>query len=506
MDVHAEEERDGVRFSWNVWPISRIDATRAVVPLACSYTPFKKINSPVINSEPISCKGCHTILNPYCAIDLVGKLWTCPLCLQRNSMPPAYANISQQALPAEVLYTTIEYLLPRPVLPPPVFLFVIDVCMDEDELKAVKDSIHMALNILPKYVSIGLIAFGSTIQVYELAFEFFPKSYVFNGKKDFNSKQLQELLGFTLSNTQKRAQEQRRFLLPLSECEPILESVLEEIQRDVRSVRHQKRPLRSTGVALRVALSLLEWSGVYSGRVMLFAGGACTQGPGLIVSEELKESIRAHHDLQKGLAKHVKAATQYYEELATQAAHNGHVVDLFTCGADQSGFLEMDGLLKKTGGLAIQAESFRFDVFKESFAKILRPDSNGNLRMAFNATLDVHTSKELKLSGIIGNCSSLDKKGPHVGETEIGIGGTTSWKMCGLDPNSTYGIYFEVMNQTGTPTHPGMIQITTQYQNSTGHRIMRVTTLTRGSTLFPHHFTSNRYTYIVPYRTIEDTH
>jgi protein transport protein SEC23 len=34
-DFHGPEQRDGVRCSWNVWPSSRIEATRIVVPLGC---------------------------------------------------------------------------------------------------------------------------------------------------------------------------------------------------------------------------------------------------------------------------------------------------------------------------------------------------------------------------------------------------------------------------------------------------------------------------------------
>lgn len=34
-DFHGPEQKDGARFSWNVWPSTRIEATRIVVPLGC---------------------------------------------------------------------------------------------------------------------------------------------------------------------------------------------------------------------------------------------------------------------------------------------------------------------------------------------------------------------------------------------------------------------------------------------------------------------------------------
>ena len=41
---------------------------------------------------------------------------------------------------------------------------------------------------------------------------------------------------------------------------------------------------------------------------MLFIGGPCTQGPGMIVGESLKDPIRSHHDLEKDSCKYHKKA------------------------------------------------------------------------------------------------------------------------------------------------------------------------------------------------------
>jgi len=126
-------------------------------------------------------------------------------------------------------------------------------------------------------------------------------------------------------------------------------------------------------------------------------------------------------------------------------------------------------MVKKTCGLLILSDTFKGPIFKNSFARLFDiNDSDLQLNMAFNATLDVQTSRELKVinccyyannlvhrlliyviqvCGAIGHCTSLGKKGPSVAETEIGIGGTTAWKMCSLDPNVSIAVYFEVVNQ-----------------------------------------------------------
>ncbi|KDR13332.1 Protein transport protein Sec23B [Zootermopsis nevadensis] len=40
--IKQEEDRDGVRFTWNIWPSSRLETTHLVVPLGCLYLPLKE--------------------------------------------------------------------------------------------------------------------------------------------------------------------------------------------------------------------------------------------------------------------------------------------------------------------------------------------------------------------------------------------------------------------------------------------------------------------------------
>ena len=60
-------DNQGVRLSWNVWPSSRIEATRTVVPISALYTPLKlREDLPPVLYEPVACKPpCRAILNPY---------------------------------------------------------------------------------------------------------------------------------------------------------------------------------------------------------------------------------------------------------------------------------------------------------------------------------------------------------------------------------------------------------------------------------------------------------
>jgi protein transport protein SEC23 len=176
---------------------------------------------------------------------------------------------------------------------------------------------------------------------------------------------------------------------------------------------------------------------------------------------------------------------QYYEALAKRAAVNGHVVVIFSGALDQVGLLEMRSLATSTGGDLILSDSFTTSIFKQSLMRMFSTDDEGNLDMAFNATLDVKTSKEIKVSGLIGHAVSVASKSMYVGETEIGTGGTSIWRMAGLMPRSSFGIYFEIVSQampgvgSGGAGPFGSIQFTTHYTHSSGSQRLRVTTVRR---------------------------
>uniref|UniRef100_A0A669CZV8 Protein transport protein SEC23 n=1 Tax=Oreochromis niloticus TaxID=8128 RepID=A0A669CZV8_ORENI len=468
--IQQNEDRDGVRFSWNLWPSSRLEATRLVVPVSCLFTPLKeRPNLPPVQYEPVLCSraNCKAVLNPLCQVDFRAKIWACNFCFQRNPFPPSYAGISDVNQPAELMpqFSTIEYIVQRGPAAPLIFLYVVDTCLEEEDLQALKESLQMSLSLLPPNALVGLITFGRMVQVHELSCEGIAKSYVFRGTKDLTAKQIQEMLGLTkpaVAGQQGRplapqdAAATCKFLQPVHRVDMNLTDLLGELQRDPWPVPQGKRPLRSTGVALSVAVGLLEGTFPNTGaRVMLFIGGPPTQGPGMVVGDELKTPIRSWHDIQKDNARHLKKATKYYEALANRSATNGHSIDIYACALDQTGLLEMKCLSNLTGGHIVMGDSFNTSLFKQTFQRVFSKDYNGDFRMAFGGVLEVK---------------------------ELGIGGTSQWKVCGLNPSTTLGIYFEVVNQHNAPVPQGgrgAVQFVTQYQHSNTQRRIRVTTIAR---------------------------
>ncbi len=106
---------------------------------------------------------------------------------------------------------------------------------------------------------------------------------------------------------------------------------------------------------------------------------------------------------------------QFYDNLAKRTAHNGHIIDIFAGCLDQVGLLEMKGLCNSTGGHMILTDSFTSSMFRQSFVRVFEKDGDDNLLMGFNAVLEVLTTKELKVTGLIGHAV--------VAEQEIDVGG-----------------------------------------------------------------------------------
>ena len=104
--------------------------------------------------------------------------------------------------------------------------------------------------------------------------------------------------------------------------------------------------------------------------------------------------------------------------------------------------------------------------------------------------MQIIPSKEVKVAGILGPASPLEKKGPAVAETAIGMGGTTLWKLASLDASTTLAVFFEIMTPArgsgaadpsqSQQAHQFFMQFITKYLHEGGEYRCRVTTFTRG--------------------------
>jgi protein transport protein SEC23 len=501
------ESQHGARFTWNVLPMTKAGAAALHVPPAALYTPFKPIDGlGTLSYKPVHCGTCGGILNPYCRVNVPSKTWTCPFCNSGNHFVSHYQNITATNKPAEMQpqHCTIEYVHER--RSHPIFLFVVDTAMIEDELAALRDSLAQTLLYLPADAVVGFITFGRHVRVHELTGSTL-RSYVFHGDKEVQREEIGAALSFGVASAAaasvanaaaaaaaaaavaSAAQEQknaaaspaaagvaagsdaaaaasaaaaaaaasaaaaspRRFLCYLSECDATLSTLISSLTVDPFPTPPSELPARATGAALALAVNLLEEAAGRgnNARILLFVGGACTTAPGQVTSPQLSQPIRSHHDIIKSApaAAFHKPACAFYSKLARQAAANDHVIDVFIGCLDQVGFAELRACVADTGGRVVLDDSFTRGVFQGSMAQMFACDETGALAMGFAGGLYVQTSQELQVVGAIGPLTSTNRKATYVATANplnLGVGGTCDWSLGGLDETTTVAVYFDV--------------------------------------------------------------
>ena len=386
--------------------------------------------------------------------------------------------------------------------------------MAEDELAACKTALAQALTMIPEYALVGLVSFGTHVHVHELGFQECPKAYVFRGSKEYTAGTVQEQLGLvggaagagrgpgagppgmgprggpTSPGALAAMGRGNRFILPLSECEFVLNAAIEDLQRDAFPAVPEQRPSRCTGTALQVASALMGGClpmGGAAARMLLFVGGPCTEGGGRVVDKELTEPIRSHKDLAKDAAPHYRRAHKFYDTIAAQMVAQGHALDVYACALDQVGLAEMKTAVEATGGITIQTDTFMNPVFKDSLKRMFAPPGEeGHLGMHSNAVVEAHCSKDIRICGAMGPASVVERKTPLASEVAVGMGGTNAWKLCTLAPTTTLAVIFDIVAQHGNAgaagpdgAHQFFLQFVTRYLHDSGTQRCRVTTVTR---------------------------
>ncbi|MFQ6632525.1 hypothetical protein Gotur_009646, partial [Gossypium turneri] len=484
-------------------------------------TPLTEFSGlPILPYDPLMCSKCGAVLNPYARVDYTCRVWYCSFCFSKNSFPRTYSSsLEESNLPAELFpnYSSVEYARTvNPVTTPigpslsssslssmassmggevwgrgPAFVFVIDVCMEEEELRGVKSELLRVVEQLPESALVALVTFDAMVNVYDLGFSECSRVVVFHGDRELSSQQcdldafqIQKFLGIGGKKLQQLGKslviQKQSFLLPISECEFSITSAIEEI-RSFAQVTPGHRPQRSTGVAISTALGLLEGCLVNTGaRIMVFTSGPATRGPGIVVDLDCAIAIRNHKDLINGQAPYYWKSSNFYKRLSQRLCDSSIVLDLFACSLDQVGAAELKVPVESSGGFMILGESFESDQFRKCMRHIFSRDEAGNLKMYFDATIEIVTTKDVKIRGALGPCISLQKTNNLVSENEIGDGGTYIWKLGTLTSKTCIAFFFQV-NYEHKP-QPGaafLVQFITRYRDGNMGIRRRVTTAAR---------------------------
>lgn len=368
----------------------------------------------------------------------------------------------------------------------PAFVFVVDVAGGEEELLAVKGEILHVMAQLPENAMVGLVSFGGMVWVHDLGFGECSRVVVFCGDRELTSDKIQELMGTSHTQHSKlgtpRLNQKHGFLLPVSECEFNFTTALEDLV-SFSDTRLGYRPQRATGAALSISAALLESClSEPGGRILLFTSGPATVGPGRVAETDRSQTIRTHRDIIDGSHPLVGKAQDFYKKLAYRLSTRSIVLDVFACSLDQVGAAELRYPIETSGGFLVLAESFELEQFRKCLSQIFKHEASDHLSMTFDATIEIVTSKEVKICGALGPCTSLRTKNSSVSETEIGQGGTASWKLSTLTNKTCIAFIFQVNDRQKAKSDPVpvfFIQFLTRYRHGNDGYRLRVTTVAR---------------------------
>ncbi|MES1905654.1 MAG: Protein transport protein Sec23A [Paramarteilia canceri] len=219
-------------------------------------------------------------------------------------------------IPAELQKTsaTIDYVCPSNHSPP-IFLFLVDVSVNQEDLEFIKQNILLVMNTISDKSLVGLITFGNIVKLHEISEMYgFFKSNGFSGGKIMmiENQILSHPNDQNLSETGAGQQiKSNQFFKLYSKCDLEFGYLVKSLLADSNKGNHELRPKRCAGTALNFAVSLLEI--LYpntSSKIVTFLGGPITYGPGAIASEIKSKHLRQYLDIRKGSASLTTSALQ----------------------------------------------------------------------------------------------------------------------------------------------------------------------------------------------------
>ncbi|KAL6120768.1 hypothetical protein NUSPORA_02450 [Nucleospora cyclopteri] len=427
------EESDGIRLTWNAFSPS---TTRTeIVPIACLYNLHQPCN--VLEYEPIICQKCQAIFCPFAVVDYGNFTWTCPFCGGRSHLPK---DIDLENIP-ELNESTVEYVLSRNTAFPPVFVFIIDTCTyDEERHELMIKSVEQAFDALPADSMVGIVLYGTNINLYSFTDEHIKTIYQYSGE-----------VAYEKSNI-KGIEDIRQFLVKKEDRINDILKVISGLKKDPFPVPDGFRPNRCTGSAISFALSFMEGPFAENPvKYTVFTQGPCTYGPGRISPLEISSDEKIN----------MSKSAEFYDALGQRMNDSGHSIDIIAATIADIGLDQMKALISETGGAIILAQDFEERIISKSIEMLYRSRETA-LEMEFNVKMQVKTSPNLTFKNFMGE----------------GKARGSGWKVGCVLPNSNMTFLFEA-NEKSKPNSFAYVQLISQYQRSDRKIITKVTTFSR---------------------------
>lgn len=436
-EFKANEEADGIRFAWNIWNTSAVKNDN--VPISCLYN----IKQPcyLLEQDPILCSKCMAAANTWTFFDPNTNTWTCGFCQSRNQTP---TNIDlNKFIEANTNSTTIEYISQKTSAFPPVFMFVIDTSTyDQERHEMMIRTVSHALKLLPDDSLVGLITFGTNINVHSFSPEPLKTIYQFSGDFSYTKKNIRGM------------EDLRVFLVKKSEkVEELLETI-RELKKDPFPVLDGKKPNRCIGSVMSFAISFLEGPFIDNPvKFLMFTQGPCTYGPGKTSSIEVSTEEKLDMD----------GAFAFYTEQGTRLNDLGHSFDIYAETIADIGFEQIKPAITLSGGNIVLAQDFEERLVIKSLEKLCEiSEETGVLSAGFNAKMVVKTTPNVSVKSFMGD-------GRHKG---------VRWRAGCIYPSSNLTILFDPNDKT-KPNEYAYVQLRTTYTRSDRRIVTKITTFAK---------------------------
>lgn len=453
MDPATFEIETGVRSTLQSIPNCQQSLEQLNIPLSIHLTPAKKIEGlNLIRDIPNKCI-CGGYLNPSSVVNFATKTWFCNFCLRSIKLSQYSSQILKpdSFLPEqEQSNKVIEYKLPDSKLNTSFsknnLVFLVDTCLSLDNLNGLKTGLIEAIHQIDFSNSqVMLLSYSRNINIFRNnATKTFVHSNLIPGyetndefllhmslKKDFQKEAINNL---SVIN---------RFLFTNKDN---LINAINSIECDSFLTPEDERSTRASGKTIDFALELIKYGMIDCPRILFFTGGPCTYSSGRIADPKISSFIRKHLDLEQNpeIKSQIESIKKYYSELASKAIHLKTTIDIWAFSLTEFGLFEMEHLASKTNGVIVIDEEFKQDHFLTAITKYFKTGSNGQSNFDTGASIELLISKEIKISGCIGNCQSQNTKPSTQSENPIGESNTNRWFIGGLDSESTFLFLFEL--------------------------------------------------------------
>lgn len=200
-------------------------------------------------------------------------------------------------------------------------------------------------------------------------------------------------------------------------------------------------------------------------------------GSGAIVSADLKESLRSHHDIQNKQNLMARRKVEaHYNGLAERAASHGYAIDLVCASLEQTGLWEMQMCVQRSGGQVLSAETFSAPHLRRSLERMVERHE-GHLQMGYSTTFEMRTSRECKSIQVLG-INAGEGSQVSVDKVEAAEANCFVWNSGAISSHSCCALVME----RGAHSTPAMgdshlMQLSALYTHSSGRRRQRITTL-----------------------------